>query len=366
MSRTLLGSVILYASRMVLGQMADEPDGGGAASPAQPLGQQPQPQPLGQQQQPQPLGQQQQPQPLGQQPQPQPLGQQPQPLVQQPQPQPQPLGQQPQPQPQPHTAAPPTAMLVLSKKQRAEMMLFKVKGKPLAETMADHDFVSNLAKELDMEEMDINNLLKEIKDSLDKETKKLVPNGFTPTENNVINPLLSDGARPTLTLNQANALSVYTGGAYEFINDALRAGKIPDGPLGDVCQQMQTAFDDIKEFPPVTVKRGINFKDQTQLMNFLQPFLNNICRNEPVTLMGFTSTGTAGTPDDFKGNVSLKIIAKKGLDLNPYSKTPKEKELLLNHNTTVKVHSCAKKGDKWVLVLEQIIPKEPQPPDKNF
>jgi len=255
-------------------------------------------------------------------------------------------------------AAPPQDVTDFVKK------LFKDAGKKPSETMADPHFVSTLATALGLEPTEISDVLKKIKDELKDETRKLVPDGFTPTDNNVVNPLLSDGARPKLTLEQANYLNTYTGSSYESINSPLHEGKLPVSPYLELYQEIQAAFKNTKEFPPVTVERGIDFKDSTKLKHFVQQFIDSEGKptKELVPLKGFISTGTAGAPGDFKkGNISLKIIAKKGLDMGPYTKTPEEKELLLNHNTNFKVHGCEETGDKWFLVLEQMIPEESVP-----
>src|SRR5262249_31160208 len=120
---------------------------------------------------------------------------------------------------------------------------------------------------------------------------------------------------------------------------------------------LQKAFAKTKPFPEpgVKVKRGIKFNPGKETDDFMQKFVEGAKTGALVTLTGFVSSGSAGVPDDFDGNIELKIIARQGLDLQPYSHCPHEKELLLNHGTLVKVQKCVQKGDKWVVTVEQII-----------
>ena len=81
-------------------------------------------------------------------------------------------------------------------------------------------------------------------------------------------------------------------------------------------------------------------------------------------LLGYISTGTAGTPPNFVGNIEFTIIARLGLDMTPYTGAgmamSKEKELCLNHGTLVKVHRVKPlKGGRWQVQVEQVLPAQP-------
>src|SRR5262249_32375284 len=76
---------------------------------------------------------------------------------------------------------------------------------------------------------------------------------------------------------------------------------------------------------------------------------------------GFNSCATTGTPPDFDGQGELIMAVKQGLDLTPYSRTPNECELLLQHGTLLlvrKIDPPTKSEDpntKYKIYVEQIL-----------
>jgi len=222
-------------------------------------------------------------------------------------------------------------------------------------------YVAKVANDYGISDEEAQEVLDGIMDELLEETRAILPDGFkTPKgKRNTINPVLAEVTRPKLTLDEANALNAYTGEHFLSINPPLWKGNIPSPPYDKTHQVMQEAFAKAKPFEvPLKVTRGLNFDAGAATDDFLKPFLDAAGQDTLVPLNGYISTGTSGTPGGFKGNIELVIVAKQGLDLLPYSDSPYEKELLLNHNTPVKVYSCKQSGGKWTVILEQILPVE--------
>ena len=172
------------------------------------------------------------------------------------------------------------------------------------------------------------------------------------------NPLIPKETRPKLTADEAMAICDYSGDLYPDINNPLRDGKPLSAKAQVAYDEMQKAFDKAKPFPePIKVQRGMDFKDPAKLKAFITKCTAVVGTQNVMRLEGFTSTGTAGIPPAFEGNVVITFIAKKGLDLLPYSQSQHEKELLLNHNTPVLVHRCVQKGKTWEITMEQVLEK---------
>lgn len=185
-----------------------------------------------------------------------------------------------------------------------------------------------------------------------------------------VNPRLSAEARPQVTAAEAKALNQYSIGEskqgktvipapYQVINRALWKKKTPDPPHDETHRQLQSAFAKAKPLlKPVTVTRGLNFKDSADLDNYLKPYKKAAGTNKILPLPGYLSMATAGIPLDFEGNVRLIVIAKQGLDLQPYTNLRHERELLLNHSSLFKVHRVSQDGKNWEVLLEQVLSKK--------
>jgi hypothetical protein len=223
----------------------------------------------------------------------------------------------------------------------------------------DPTFISQMAVKHGLSETDVKQVLKALMDELLSETRELLPPGFVRPhgDKNTVNPLVPPQSRPKLTLEEAQAVNTYSTNAYQQINPPLWGNKVPTPPHDKTHKSLQDAFAKCKPFDtPVPVTRGMSFPPGSVTDNYLKPFKDAAGTDTLVPLTGYISTGTAGTPPDFKGNIEFVILAKQALDLQPFSAFPKEKELLLNHNTPVKVHSCKLTGSKWVVTVEQILP----------
>jgi hypothetical protein len=178
-------------------------------------------------------------------------------------------------------------------------------------------------------------------------------------EQATINPLLPNASRPQFTLDEAVALNTYSDANYDAINTFIRNGAPPLLPPNDKAYaDLKLAFAKAKPFPePILVSRGMNFKTKEALEPFLDKCYRSMGTGEVFSLMSFVSTGTTGVPVQFDGNVMLKIIAKQGLDLQPYTKTPKERELLLNEQTLVYVSNVTQQPNgKYIVDCEQVLP----------
>jgi hypothetical protein len=202
-------------------------------------------------------------------------------------------------------------------------------------------------------------LLNEALAELVTQTEALIPKNFKRPygDSNTINVLLPGESRPNLTLEEAKAVHFYTTeDGFKAMNPLLWKNQpLPPGPLADAHQALQDAFAKAQPFKERKVNRGMNFKDPVELASYLKPFQDAVNTDTLVPLTGYISTGSAGTPPDFNGNIEFVILAKKGLDVLPYSEYPAEKELLLDHNTLVKAHSCTDNGGKWTVVVEQML-----------
>jgi ADP-ribosyltransferase exoenzyme len=228
-----------------------------------------------------------------------------------------------------------------------------------AKLLSDPTYIAKVATTHGISETEAREVLNALLDELLNETHALIPTGFVKPHgnDNTINPLVPEQSRPKLTLEEATAVYSYSTNDYQQINPPLWSNKIPPPPHDKTHKFMQDAFAKTKPFDvPLTVTRGMKFNPGPATDNFLKPFKDAAGTDTLIPLTGYISTGTTGTPSDFDGNIEFVILAKQALDLQPYSQFPKEKELLLNHNTPVKVHSCTLTGNKWTVTVEQILP----------
>ncbi len=151
-----------------------------------------------------------------------------------------------------------------------------------------------------------------------------------------------------ITPQEAKSLKNYTKEAYVSINKDLRAGKEPKEE-SETYKDMKSVFEKTEPLSePMTVYRGMNFnkdKDRDEFISKLSDAKNG---GKGLNLAGYTSTTSdknmaknfmEGKPGR---DVHIEIEAKKGVDLSKYSKYPKEKEFLLDHNSKFKVSEIIK------------------------
>jgi hypothetical protein len=228
-----------------------------------------------------------------------------------------------------------------------------------ADLARDPRYIYEVASAHGISEREARELLMAVMDELVNETDALIPTGFVKPQGdrNTINSLAPEQSRPKLTLEEAQAVFAYSRSDYKLINQPLWSNTDPPPPHDETHKLIQDAFAKTKPFDvPLKVTRGVKFTPGPDTDEFLKPFKDAAGTDTLVPLTGYISTGSAGTPEHFDGNIEFVIVTKQALDLTPYSQFPEEKELLLNHNTPVKVHSCTQSGGKWTVTVEQILP----------
>ncbi len=188
----------------------------------------------------------------------------------------------------------------------------------------------------------------------EKPGKKLPHQG--PDKNNVPNTHLPDESRPHLNAAEFKAIEKYSSYAYDKLNEALRTGRpLTDPDLQGVHDTLQAAFAKAKPLPkPILVSRGMTV-DKAGLKAFAAKMESAAANGASAELGGYYSTSTSGVPDGFRGNVEFKIMAKRGLDLKPYSALPTEDEFLLDSTSEFKPTRVERLGDNKVIVhMEQV------------
>jgi hypothetical protein len=173
------------------------------------------------------------------------------------------------------------------------------------------------------------------------------------------NRRLPDAARPPLTQAEQDAVQAYAGSneIYQPLNDALRKGKPLEGKAKQVHEKLQSAMAKAPPLPePVEVYRGLKGGPQTE--EFIKSL--EAAPDGVVTVPGYTSTTTKTAVAERwgggggEGNVSVKIVATRGLDTMPYSRDPSERELLLPADAKFRVVSVKKVGGGYQVEMEQL------------
>lgn len=171
------------------------------------------------------------------------------------------------------------------------------------------------------------------------------------------NPVLHDHARPHLEGRELAAVRDYSGELYEDVNAYLRTGKgAGDEFIEGTHAALQSAFAKARDLPePVTVRRGMDVRriPPAERAKFLASLAAAAGSGGEVRLSGYTSTSTR--PDAaLAGDTRVEIVARRGLDLKPYSDSPEEWEFLLDHDSRFRVLGLDESGGKRVIRLEQI------------
>lgn len=166
------------------------------------------------------------------------------------------------------------------------------------------------------------------------------------------NAALPDAARPGLDAAEAKAVKNYAGPYHRELNRALRAGRQPAGLFGEIHAGLRAAFARAEPFAePVTVRRGLAFADPGDAAAFVAAM--RAARGKGlVRLAGYSSTTTRDRQS--WGDVELVIRARKGLDAGPHA-TFDEAELILDHDSAVRVTGVARQGRKWVIEMDHVL-----------
>ncbi len=141
----------------------------------------------------------------------------------------------------------------------------------------------------------------------------------------------------------------------------------PDDPdtwpkgFAEVFKEVESAINKTKKFDkPMKITRGLWFSKTFTVAVWYDAWH----KKKLVPQNGFNSCATTGTPEDFAGTGELIMAVKQGLDLTPYSKTPSECELLLQHGTLLLVRRIdppqpsENPNTKYKIYVEQILVKE--------
>ncbi len=170
------------------------------------------------------------------------------------------------------------------------------------------------------------------------------------------NAALPDAARPALTTAQAAAVHDYTADDYGDINDPLRAGKEPTGRFGEMNKLIQEAMAKTEPFEnPVTAYRGMSFgmRGKAELAELMGKLKDASANGKELQMSGYTSTTTSKEvmfpttqKAKFGGEVVMEIEVRRGLDVKSFSDSPREEELLLDHNSRFTVASMEERPHK--------------------
>lgn len=178
-------------------------------------------------------------------------------------------------------------------------------------------------------------------------------------DRNTPNPALPGETRPGLTPAERDAVEHYTGGGFDALNAALRSGRPLDPTSAKIHKGLADAFAKVRPFdPPVTAVRTLDIADKAKLAAFLEGAKGSAASGDPVVMPGYMSTSVHPRAGGFEhpGNVRVAIAATHGLDCRPHTNFPAEYELLLDHDSMFRVKSVTKKGETWVVHMEQIPP----------
>lgn len=168
----------------------------------------------------------------------------------------------------------------------------------------------------------------------------------------------------SLTREQRNAIEEYTHDETQEVGfKDINTNLWQDKPLTPRQQKtvgiLNAAMKQAGDFPePITVHRGVNFKDQQSLNNFIQ----SLDKGNEIEMKGFSSTSLdPKVAEEYDKNnkevkypVFLQIVAKRGLRVEKLSLFPSEKEVILPQSTRFKKIGKEVKNGKTTYILEQI------------
>lgn len=176
------------------------------------------------------------------------------------------------------------------------------------------------------------------------------------------NPKLPNDSRPKLTPDEEVAVQKWTSSLYIPWARALRETGQPPPHLAKEHADLQSAFAKAQVFStPVNVERHLNISNPADLAAFVADAQASLSTGAPIQYDSYQATSTDPVPPNFHGNVEMRIEAIHGLDIGPHHHHPHVRELLLNHNTQLKVKSVVKTkdrngNDKYIITYEQLPP----------
>ena len=171
-------------------------------------------------------------------------------------------------------------------------------------------------------------------------------------------PAAFQTSQQPISSEQARAIKGYTIYASE-LNNKLRSGGKMDEQDASIHKGLQSAFANLKDFPePITVYRGLRFNAEHS--GELQKLLSNLSEaqktGQTVVMLGYTSTTTSNKIlNQFaQDTVKIEIKAKRGINAEPYSIRPEQKEIILDHKSEFRVLGFKKRGKTITVVMEQL------------
>jgi SPP1 gp7 family putative phage head morphogenesis protein len=144
--------------------------------------------------------------------------------------------------------------------------------------------------------------------------------------------------RVSLSPKEVDEVERYTRGAAYTLNGDLRRGQSLGENDNQTHEVLQGVFSMVKEHAPVPLIRALDLSGNRK-REFVDLMKTAISDGHDVKMPGYSSCTSKGIDEahkTYEGNVYLHIKANKGLDVKKHSRNPKEDEVLLNHNSTVK------------------------------
>jgi hypothetical protein len=202
---------------------------------------------------------------------------------------------------------------------------------------------------------------------------------------NLPNRNLPNETRPELNEHQRGALQKYSylndgplnrklRGNEDWHHDPKTGKEVPYGEefYNRMHEHLQSAFAQAKPMKhPVRVVRGMNFGPdrEKEHAEFISKMQHAAEHGKQVGFNGYTSTTRpnglmyhlgmqTGVRKPFQGNVTYKIDATHGLDMQPHSQLTGEGEFLLPHGARFNVHKVEQVGGGHHIHLKQIPPNE--------
>lgn len=175
-------------------------------------------------------------------------------------------------------------------------------------------------------------------------------------------------SRPQLRPPEAAAIKWYTGGEYKGINRKLRKGE-PLGPRQEKHHKaLQEAFSRIEPFEaPVMTHRGLSFANRDDMTSFVELCRQSETNRSALRMPGYTSTTRNDTVEavdfqkDGEGHVQIHIAVWQGIDTRENSKWSEENELLLNHDSMIRVSHVEQIDGVTHVHAEQVLSAKQKP-----
>jgi hypothetical protein len=165
-----------------------------------------------------------------------------------------------------------------------------------------------------------------------------------------INAAQKAAGLPEVTVEEASAIHAYTGSTYTVLNKSLRKGDYQTNlALQAYVEAAQHGMAKMPKFVGMT-SRGMSISESD-----LDKVLSVYRVGQVVEEASFIST-SAGDKAAFGGNVLIRIIGKRGVDVAPFSKYPGEREVLYMPGTRLKVLSAEVDtySGKHIITMEEI------------